>query len=187
LAIRTGAGKTLPMLTSILMMEGEGQALVIPPLLTIQYQLEDQCKKIGVPYLNLSTVKKTNIRSEIAATGAKIVIASIENIADVEVQKQLACCKFRYIAIDEAQVMDPIGGWTQFREYSESTFAYLQAHFKSSFVLASATLEEDGLQRISDMLHMTRESWKVLWTDANRPNIFQQRRNSPVRLDAGEI
>ena len=74
------------------------------------------------------------------------------------------------------QVIDPLTGWTQFRPYTEETWAYLRARFKCPFLLLSATMDEGSLCRIAENLDLPREKIVVLHTSCDRPNIFQQRR-----------
>ena len=74
--------------------------------------------------MNLGAIDVNNIADHIAAEKPFILISSIEKINNLEVQKQLFNLKLDYIAIDEAQVLDPETGWTEFRQYSAETWAF---------------------------------------------------------------
>ena len=62
------------------------------------------CEDWGIKYLNLSSIDGSTIGDQIAAYKPQILIASIENISDPLVQKQLFNVKLEYISVDEAQV-----------------------------------------------------------------------------------
>ena len=96
LCVPTGSGKTLPQLATSLFFKS-GLALVIPPLISIEAQLEDQCKAWNIPFLNLSSVSIEDIKSKFVSSGARIVIASIEKISDVLVQKAIRDVNVNYI------------------------------------------------------------------------------------------
>ena len=81
-----------------------GTALVIPPLQTIQHQMCMVCEDWGITYLNLSSIDGSTIGDQIAEYAPQILIASIENISDPIIQKQLFNLKLEYISVDEAQV-----------------------------------------------------------------------------------
>ena len=55
LCVPTGSGKILPQLASSLFFN-VGVAIVIPPLISIENQLESLCDKWKIPCLNLSDV-----------------------------------------------------------------------------------------------------------------------------------
>ena len=62
------------------------------------------CEDWGITYLNLSSIDGSTIGDQIAEYAPQILIASIENISDPIIQKQLFNLKLEYISVDEAQV-----------------------------------------------------------------------------------
>ena len=103
----TGSGKTLPQLATVLFTKGT--ALVIPPLITIEKQMCDICEAWKISYLNLSNFSSPqHIQTEIESKNPQIIIASIEKISDLAIQKALINVKLDYVAIDEAQVSNGI-------------------------------------------------------------------------------
>ena len=87
LCVPTGSGKTLPQLTTSLFYD-TGVGIVIPPLISIELQMEAICKKWAIPYVNLAGVVAKDIVSHVASSKAKLVISSIESISDEVVQKK---------------------------------------------------------------------------------------------------
>ena len=80
-------------------------ALVIPPLQTIQVQMEAVCTAWNIPCLNISSVAKPqDIPEKIEQMKPKILLAAIEDIDREEVQDQLHLLDISYVAIDECQV-----------------------------------------------------------------------------------
>ena len=164
-----------------------GTALVIPPLQTIDIQMCAVCEEWGIKYLNLGSIAVNSIADQIAAEKPFILISSIEKINNHEVQKQLFNLKLDYIAVDEAQVLDPQTGWTEFRPYSAETWAFLRARFRCPFLLLSATMEEESLSRIAVNLDLPREKINVLYTSPDRRNIYHQRRILKEPVDVMNI
>ena len=120
LCVPTGSGKTLPQLASSLFFD-VGVAIVIPPLISIEQQLESLCVKWKIPCLNLSNVRGDEVISRVSASSIKVIIASIERISDMTVQKSILNLQVSYISVDECQVMDSENGWTSFRPYVPQT------------------------------------------------------------------
>ena len=80
-------------------------ALVIPPLQTIQVQMEAVCTAWNIPCLNISSVASPqDIPEKIEQMKPKILLAAIEDIDREEVQDQLHLLDISYVAIDECQV-----------------------------------------------------------------------------------
>ena len=82
----------------------DGVGIVIPPLISIEYQMEQVCQSWKIPYLNISGIPATEIMSSLKSASAKIMIASIESISDVAVQKAIQNLSVNYVAVDECQV-----------------------------------------------------------------------------------
>ena len=79
--------------------------MVIPPLQTIQIQMENICLDKNIPYINLSAITDpTTIRLKIEEVKPKVILSSIEDIGKEEVQNELHKVKISYVAIDECQV-----------------------------------------------------------------------------------
>ena len=186
LFVPTGSGKTLPQLVSSLFFD-DGVGIIIPPLLTIEFQIEAVCRKWDIPYLNLSSVETTDIMSTLRSNDTKIVIASIECISDINVQKAIRDLKVNYVSIDECQVMDDKSGWASFRPYVPSTWNFLRANFRAPFLLCSATMEDESMARIMDSLSFQRSDIRILFKSPDRSNIYQQLRVMSKPLDVGNI
>ena len=82
----------------------DGVGIVIPPLISIEHQMESICREWNIPCCNASNIGVTEILSSIKANRAKLLIASIELISDVTVQKAIQNLKVNYISVDECQV-----------------------------------------------------------------------------------
>ena len=85
----------------------EGLALVVPPLVTIQQQMANICEAWKIPYINLSshTFPTTHINANQNTSQPKVILASIEDLANVSLQKYLLTLKnIAYVAVDECQV-----------------------------------------------------------------------------------
>ena len=92
------------------------------------------------------------------------------------------------------KVADPKSGWCEIRPYNSQTWKFLRATYKCPFMLLSATMEENSLERVLGMctcnclllfskpalfqgaLEIDREDLAVLYKNPDRPNIFSQRR-----------
>ena len=99
----TGGGKTLAQLAGVLITGGT--ALVIPPLLTIEKQMCDICREWKIVFVNLSSFSDPyEIQMELEVKKPRIIIASVEKISDVKIQKGLMNVGLDYVALDEAQV-----------------------------------------------------------------------------------
>ena len=79
-------------------------ALVIPPLQTIQIQMEKICSAWKIPFFNISNVNPEDIPNKLNELNPKILLSSIEDINREEVQAELHMLKIMYVAIDECQV-----------------------------------------------------------------------------------
>ena len=80
-------------------------ALVIPPLQTIQIQMETVCTAWKIPYINISSVANpSDIPEKIEQSKPKIILASIEDIYREEIQDNMHMLDISYVAIDECQV-----------------------------------------------------------------------------------
>ena len=77
---------------------------MIPPLLSIEHQMESICEEWKIPYCNISTIEPKEIMPSLKTNDVKILLASIECISDVTVQKAIQDLKVNYIAVDECQV-----------------------------------------------------------------------------------
>ena len=66
------------------------------------------CDTWGIKHLNLASISVKSIARYIEAEKPQILIASIEMISNVDVQKELSSLSLDYIALDEAQVQDLI-------------------------------------------------------------------------------
>ena len=81
------------------------------------------------------------------------------------------------------KVADPEAGWG-FRPYNAELWRWLRATFLDTpFLLSSATLDTDSLERITASLDIAGQGVKVLTTTCDRPNIYQQSRVLKRRVD----
>ena len=82
-----------------------GQAIIIPPLQTIQMQMASTCEEWNIPYLNLAEVRSpSEIPEKLSELAPKVNLCSIEAISDPAIQSQLQSLEVGYIAVDESQV-----------------------------------------------------------------------------------
>ena len=77
----------------------DGQAVVIPPLITIQQQMSKICEAWKIPYVNLSSITDRKATQDLNSGQApKIILASIEDLTDATIQKYLLSLKISYYA-----------------------------------------------------------------------------------------
>ena len=136
-----------------------GQAIVIPPLQTIQMQMATICQSWEIPYLNISDITNpAEIAAKLEETDPKIILCSIEDISDPRIQSHLTkIISENKPLIMLLQVADPEGGWCEIRPYSPQTWKFLRASYKCPFMLLSATMEEDSLDRILGMYKVSQK------------------------------
>ena len=80
-------------------------ALVIPPLQTIQIQMEKICSEWNISCLNISNILSPDeIPVKIDELSPKVILASIEDLDKEDVQAALQMVNIAYVAIDECQV-----------------------------------------------------------------------------------
>ena len=107
------------------------------------------CERWGIPYLNLvDTRSPGEIKQKIEELEPKIILCSIEDVSEEATQKILQTLDVAYVAVDECQVMDPVSGWCEIRPYCSATWKFVRASFKCPYLLLSATMEEQSLQRV---------------------------------------
>ena len=87
-------------------------------------------------------------------------------------------------AVDKSKFKaDSLGGW-DFRPYSPVLWRWLRATFQHTpFMLSSATLSTESLERIKVSLGIDREEVLVLSSSCDRPNVYQQSRRLHRRVD----
>ena len=67
--------------------------------------METICTAWNIPFLNLSGVgDPEDISEKLRQLNPKIILASIEDISNAEIQSQLQLLHVTYVAIDECQV-----------------------------------------------------------------------------------
>ena len=70
---------------------------------------------------------------------------------------------------------DPKFGWAGFRPYDRSLWRYLAlAYPNTPYLLSSATINTESLQRITESLDIEDQEICVLSMSCDRTNIFQQ-------------
>ena len=83
-----------------------GQAIIIPPLVTIQMQMALVCEAWKIPYINLANIMNPDdITKKIEEVKPKIILCSIENVTDEAIQRRLQKLDVVYVAVDECQVI----------------------------------------------------------------------------------
>ena len=76
-----------------------------------------------------------------------------------------------------------MGGW-DFRPYSPVLWRWLRATYQGApFMLSSATLSNESLERVKASLGIDNEEVLVLSSNCDRPNIFQQTRRLHRKVD----
>ena len=76
-----------------------------------------------------------------------------------------------------------MGGW-DFRPYSPVLWRWLRATYQGApFMLSSATLSTESLERVKASLGIDNEEVLVLSSNCDRPNIFQQTRRLHGKVD----
>ena len=99
--------------------------------------------------MNLADVRNASeIPKKIEDLQPKVILCSIEDISDEATQRSLQKLDVAYVAVDEAQVMDPVSGWCEIRPYCMETWKFVRASYRCPFMLLSATMEEQSLQRV---------------------------------------
>ena len=86
-------------------------ALVIPPTVMIEQQMEGLLVAWGIKYINLGKISSVSIANRIEKEKPNILLSNIERLEDSTVQSALLSVRLRYVAIDELQVsIGPILG-----------------------------------------------------------------------------
>ena len=86
-------------------------ALVIPPTVMIEQQMEGLLVAWGIRYINISKISPGSIANRIGKEKPNILLSNIERLEDTTVQSALLSVRLRYVAIDELQVsIGPILG-----------------------------------------------------------------------------
>ena len=141
--------------------------------------------KLGLKYVSLTRSPVETLEEKIRTTKPHVLISNVESLTSPEIQRRISRLKINYIAVDEAQVADPKTGW-DFRPYSPVLWRWLRATYLGTpFMLSSATLNTESLDRIKVSLGIDKEHVKVLSSSCDRPNIFQQSRRLRRKVDVG--
>ena len=86
-------------------------ALVIPPTVMIEQQMEGLLVAWGIRYINIGKISPGSIANRIGKEKPNILLSNIERLEDTTVQSALLSVRLRYVAIDELQVsIGPILG-----------------------------------------------------------------------------
>ena len=116
----TGAGKSLPLIFLNSFLDGlffhkflymsyylgENTGVLIVPLLGIESQIEQEMKKVDIPYVILSSTKVENLAGKLEEVKPHIILTSPEALAEERTQRVIHRSKLHlnYIAVDEGQV-----------------------------------------------------------------------------------
>ena len=175
-------------------------AIVILPLVTLEDQVEGEMTRLGLRYVNLTSTPAEALEEHIASVKPHVLIGNVESLTSADIQRKISWLKISYIAVDEAQVKffcrnnlflqyvsskvaDPERGWS-FSPYSPELWRWLRATYQGvPFMLSSATLSTDSLERIKVSLGIDKDEVFVLSSSCDRPNIFQQCRRIPRKVD----
>ena len=74
---------------------------MIVPLKTVQFQI---CEAWNIPYLDVSGIPPPAIASKLDEVCPRVLLMSIEDASNRQVQAQIQGLKVLYVAIDECQV-----------------------------------------------------------------------------------
>lgn len=176
--IPTGHGKTLPMLLSSILSPAGSCTIIVPPLVTILGQLEREARRLGIPFLNISKVSISDLRTELAKKPS-LILTSIDTLAKSKVRQVLLATRLTVrplrplLCIDEAQIMDDNLGWTGFRPCDKEEFAWVSGALRPRIGLFSGSLMEPSLARVLGTLGISRENLKVFFMRPHRPNVYQ--------------
>ena len=148
----------------------------------------------------LTSTPAEALEEHIASVKPHVLIGNVESLTSTDNQRKISWLEISYIAVDEAQVKffcrnklflqyvsskvaDPERGWS-FRPYSPELWRWLRATYQGvPFMLSSATLSTDSLERIKVSLGIDKDEVFVLSSSCDRPNIFQQCRRIPRKVD----
>ena len=87
-----------------MLLVGRAVAMVVPPTLVIQQQMQELMTAWGTKWLNLGDVDPEELAATLRRTKPSLLIASIERLQDKRVLDALLTVRLSYVAIDEAQV-----------------------------------------------------------------------------------
>lgn len=87
-----------------ILLVGRAVAMVVPPTLVIQQQMQELMTAWGTKWLNLGDVDPEELAATLRRTKPSLLIASIERLQDKRVLDALLTVRLSYVAIDEAQV-----------------------------------------------------------------------------------
>ena len=74
-------------------------------------------------------------------------------------------------------------GWTDFRPYDVNLWQWIAISFPDTpYLLSSATINTDSLERIKSSLDIKEEEVRVLSASLDRPNIYYQARKLSASL-----
>jgi len=85
LAVPTGGGKTLCQLLVPLMSPEGTTTVIIEPLTTIVNQMAQECRQLGISYLDITKVKSKEVAKRLEAKPS-ILLASVESLEKKKVQ-----------------------------------------------------------------------------------------------------
>ena len=87
-----------------MLLVGRAVAMVVPPTLVIQQQMQELMTAWGTKWLNLGDVDPEELAATLRRTKPSLLIASIKRLQDKRVLDALLTVRLSYVAIDEAQV-----------------------------------------------------------------------------------
>ena len=77
-------------------------------------------------------------------------------------------------------------GWTDFRSYDKNLWQWISLSFPHTpYLLSSATINTDSLERIKSSLDIKKEDVRVLTASVDRPNIYYQAKHISASLSIG--
>jgi superfamily II DNA helicase RecQ len=104
LAVPTGAGKTLPMITASL--ETGKLGVIILPLISIEQQMERDLTRLNIPYLNLTSTGAEDLERALRESKPQILITNVEALASKQKREILRKSRLEvgHFGWDEAMV-----------------------------------------------------------------------------------
>lgn len=178
LAVPTGGGKTLPQLVVPLLSPEGTTTVIIAPLTAILNQMAKECQQLGISYVDITQVKSKEVARLLEARPS-ILLSSVEKLEKVKVRDSLMAASLSVtphrivVCVDEAQVCDPIYGWSDFRSlYGSDTWRWLKAALGPRFLLLIGSVSEDSIHRICGALGIQRNDVLTYTARSYRSNIF---------------
>ena len=104
LAMPTGSGKSVPLITASL--ESGKIGILISPLLSLEQQYQRDLGHLGIPFLNLGSCKAEELGRKLQEVNPQVILTSVEALSQKEKREALRKSRMvvGHIGWDEAAV-----------------------------------------------------------------------------------